>query len=56
MHRPALLEAKNRFSVVDDGVPVLTDEVLGQMTCEALALRLALEQTENESGVGLDEK
>lgn len=43
-YRPALLEAKKRFTAIEDGEPVMTDEVLGQMTGEALALRLQLEQ------------
>ncbi len=43
-HCAALLEAKKRFAVVEDGVPVLSDELLGQMTCEALAFRLARSQ------------
>ncbi|KAK3290151.1 uncharacterized protein B0H64DRAFT_453110 [Chaetomium fimeti] len=39
-HRPALLEAKKRFAIIKDGQPFLTNELLGQMTCEALALCL----------------
>jgi hypothetical protein len=46
---PALLEAKERFAVIEDGVPVMTDEVLGQTTCEAIALRLQSKQL-NPSG------
>ncbi|AEO62356.1 uncharacterized protein THITE_2040462 [Thermothielavioides terrestris NRRL 8126] len=42
MHLPALLEAKKRFPI-DHGEPKTTDQVLGQMTCEALALRLELQ-------------
>ncbi|KXX74685.1 hypothetical protein MMYC01_209255 [Madurella mycetomatis] len=42
--RPALLEAKKCFKAIEDGKPVITDGVLGQMTGEALALRLQLEQ------------
>jgi hypothetical protein len=50
--RLALLEAKKRFAVIKDGQPVLTNKFLGQMTCEALALRL--HQTEDAGQV--DEK
>jgi hypothetical protein len=46
--RPALLEAKRRFSIIRDGEPVITDEVLGQFTCEALASRLGLEAQEED--------
>jgi hypothetical protein len=44
-HRPALLEAKKRFTVIKDGEPAFTNEFLGQMTCEALAFRLQRCQT-----------
>ncbi|KAH6649550.1 hypothetical protein F5144DRAFT_480707 [Chaetomium tenue] len=47
--RPALLEAKRRFAVVRDGQPCLTDELLGQMTCEALALCLEQAQAGAEN-------
>lgn len=50
-HRPALLEARGHFVTLEDGVPQMPDSVLGQMTCEALALRLHLEdmgQTKSE--------
>ena len=41
LKRPfALLEAKRHFLEIGDGKPVVSDELLGQMTCEALALRL----------------
>jgi hypothetical protein len=53
-HRPALLEAKKRFAVITDGKPELTDEFLGQMTCEALAFRL--HQKQAEGAAPLDEK
>jgi hypothetical protein len=36
----ALFEANRRFILIEDGVPVMTGIILGQMTCEALALRL----------------
>jgi hypothetical protein len=39
-HRLALLEAKKRFDIIKDGQLVLANNFLGQMTCEALALRL----------------
>jgi hypothetical protein len=39
-HRLALLEAKKRFNIILDGQLVLANNFLGQMTCEALALRL----------------
>lgn len=38
----ALLEAKRRFKMIRNGRPVITDDVLGQMVGEALALRLSL--------------
>ena len=53
-HRPALLEAKKRFAVIKDGRPAFTDQLLGQMTCEALAFRLERKQT--EGAVPIDEK
>ncbi len=53
-HRPALLEAKKRFAVITDGEPELTDEFLGQMTCEALAFRL--QQKQAKDAAPLDEK
>lgn len=37
----AILEAKNRFLHIDDGSPVISDKCFAQMTCEALAARLA---------------
>jgi hypothetical protein len=39
-HRRALLEAKPVLKVVD-GKPIVTDGLLGQITCEALAMRLS---------------
>lgn len=36
----AILEAKKAFAKIDDGRPVMTDEWLAQMTCEALAARI----------------
>ncbi|KAH6641813.1 hypothetical protein F5144DRAFT_610515 [Chaetomium tenue] len=50
---PALVAAKKRFDEVRDGLPVLTDSVLGQLTCEALALRLELAQ---KGGHGEDDE
>ncbi|KAK3367363.1 hypothetical protein B0T24DRAFT_389244 [Lasiosphaeria ovina] len=38
----ALLEAKKQFTLIREGRPVVTDDVLGQMVGEALALRLLL--------------
>ncbi|QPH12402.1 hypothetical protein C2857_004574 [Epichloe festucae Fl1] len=35
-----LVEAKSEFQRIVDGKPILTDECLGQMTCEAMAARL----------------
>jgi hypothetical protein len=50
-HRPALLEAKKQFGRIENGRPVLTNELLGQMTCEALALRLQrAAETNNQAG------
>ncbi|KXX77239.1 hypothetical protein MMYC01_205766 [Madurella mycetomatis] len=43
-YRPALLVAKKCFNTIDDGRPVMTDQVLGQITGEALALRFQLKQ------------
>ncbi|KAK4077625.1 hypothetical protein Purlil1_12263 [Purpureocillium lilacinum] len=37
----AILEAKKRFQRIIDGRPIISDTCLGQMTCEALAARLA---------------
>ncbi|KAL8346230.1 hypothetical protein RB598_000230 [Gaeumannomyces tritici] len=37
----ALLEAKKRFKKVREGKPIFTDQVLGQIVGEALALRLS---------------
>lgn len=54
--RPALLEAKRRFTFIDDGMPVMTDEVLGQMTCEALALRLMLSNMVSEGADGTNKE
>ncbi|KAH8650721.1 hypothetical protein BGZ61DRAFT_469240 [Ilyonectria robusta] len=39
-HRVAMLEAKKRFQCIEDGRPIISDNCLAQMTCEALALRL----------------
>ncbi|KAK3352639.1 hypothetical protein B0T25DRAFT_580523 [Lasiosphaeria hispida] len=50
-HRPALLEAKKRFAVINDGEPAFTNEFLGQMTCEALAFRLQRCQTPGDGPV-----
>jgi hypothetical protein len=52
----ALVAARKRFGDVkgSDGLPVLTDSLLGQLTCEALALRLGLAQADGREG--LDEK
>lgn len=36
----AMIEAKKRFQNIENGQPVITDECLAQMTCEALAARL----------------
>jgi len=38
----ALLEAKKQFRIIRNGRPVITDDVLGQMVGEALALRQSL--------------
>src|SRR5690606_30504377 len=35
-----LIEAKRRFGKVADGRPVISNECLAQMTCEALSARL----------------
>jgi hypothetical protein len=48
-HRPALLEAKKRFAVIKDGRPLLTNGLLGQMTCEALALRIQQTKDTNQA-------
>lgn len=50
-HRPALLEAKKQLAVIKNGEPALTNEFLGQMTCEALAFRLQRCQTPGASPV-----
>jgi hypothetical protein len=52
-HRAARLEAKKRLTVIKDGKPALTNEFLGQMTCEALAFRL---QRHQARGTPVDEK
>jgi hypothetical protein len=52
-HVPALLEAKKRFAVIEDGVPAMTNAVLGQTTCEAIALRL---QSVQQNTAGRDDK
>lgn len=52
----ALVEARKQFDDFKDGLPVLTDSLLGQLTCEALALRLGLAQAGGREGRGLDEK
>lgn len=38
----ALFEAKRRFKMIREGRPVVTDDLLGQLVGEALALRLSL--------------
>jgi hypothetical protein len=48
-HRPALLEAKKRFAVIKDGRPLFTNGLLGQMTCEALALRIQQTKDTNQA-------
>lgn len=45
-----LLEAKKRLTVIREGRPVMTDQVLGQMVGEALALRLSLSAVEASQG------
>jgi hypothetical protein len=49
----ALVAARKRFGDVKgkDGLPVLTDSLLGQLTCEALALRLSLAQADGREGL-----
>lgn len=49
-HCPALVAAKKQFHDVKDGLPVLTDSLLGQLTCEALALRLSLARAGSHKG------
>ena len=45
----AVIEAKNRFQSIEDGKPIISDACFAQMTCEALATRLATrEQDRNE--------
>ncbi|KAJ5512513.1 hypothetical protein N7463_002065 [Penicillium fimorum] len=39
-NRVAILEAKRKFQWLEDGKPTISDECLGQMTCEALQSRL----------------
>ncbi|KFY98360.1 hypothetical protein V500_01725 [Pseudogymnoascus sp. VKM F-4518 (FW-2643)] len=39
-NRVALLEAKRRFQCIENGKPVISDNCLAQMTCEALVARL----------------
>ncbi|KAH6840614.1 hypothetical protein B0I37DRAFT_408352 [Chaetomium sp. MPI-CAGE-AT-0009] len=41
-HCPALVATGKPFGDVRNGVPLVTDSALGQLTCEALALRLSL--------------
>jgi hypothetical protein len=36
-----MLEAKKRFHLIQNGRPIITDECFAQMTCEALAARIA---------------
>lgn len=36
----AMVEAKRRFQLIDDGRPVITDAAFAQMTCEALTARM----------------
>ncbi|KAK3303824.1 uncharacterized protein B0T15DRAFT_285460 [Chaetomium strumarium] len=45
-HRPALLEAKNHLRG-SDGKAQLTDDVLSQMTCEAVAYRLTSKDSDS---------
>lgn len=35
--RQALLEAQKSFVIIEDSKPAMTDDVLGQLTCEVLA-------------------
>lgn len=45
-----LLEAKKRLTVIREGRPVMTDQVLGQMVGEAIALRLSLSAVDPSQG------
>jgi hypothetical protein len=47
-HCPALLETKKRFAVIKNGRPLLNG-LLGQMTCEALALRIQQTKDTNKA-------
>jgi hypothetical protein len=46
-----LLEAKKRLTVIREGRRVMTDQVLGQIVGEALALRLSLSAVEPSQGI-----
>lgn len=40
-NRVAMLEAKRSFQLIHDGRPVISDECFAQMSCQAIAARLA---------------
>ncbi|KAN0075086.1 hypothetical protein V8E54_007697 [Elaphomyces granulatus] len=47
--RLALLEAKSHFAKIVEGVPLVTNTLLGQMTCEALSARTLGDWNDDDS-------